>query len=78
MWYAFSMNALTIIMSSFLFIGSVGGLTYFLTAQTRRDADKWLVDRRITQRRHDLQDASPSASDKRHNNDRRQSEQQTT
>ncbi len=38
------MNAVTLILSSFLFIGSVGGLTYFLANQTRRDADKWLVD----------------------------------
>lgn len=71
------MNAFTIIMSSFVFIGAVGGLTYFLANQTRRDADKWLVDRRIAQRRHESKDPSQSTSDERRNTDRRDSEQQT-
>ena len=34
-----------------VFIAAVIGLTYMLSTSTKKDADRWLVDRRVVQRR---------------------------
>ena len=39
------------ILAPILFIGAIVGLTYVLAASTKKDAHRWLVDRRIVQRR---------------------------
>ncbi len=42
------------ILTPLVFISAVIGLTYMLSSSTKKDADRWLVDRRIVQRRkHD-------------------------
>lgn len=39
------------ILTPLLFLGAVAGLIYMLVASTKKDADRWLVDRRVIQRR---------------------------
>ncbi len=39
------------ILTPILFIGAIIGLTYMLAVSTKKDADRWLVDRRVLQRR---------------------------
>ncbi len=57
-----------------LFIGAIVGLTYVLSRSTKRDADRWLVDRRVVQRRK--QDAgAPVNLAERRAAERRQPEQ---
>ena len=42
------------ILTPLVFIAAIIGLTYLLSASTKKDADRWLVDRRVIQRRkHD-------------------------
>ena len=53
------MGILVVVLGSILFVGAVLGLTYILTLHTRRDADRWLADRRISQRRTEP-DARPT------------------
>lgn len=57
-----------------LFIGAIVGLTYILSRSTKKDADRWLVDRRVVQRRR--QDTgSPVNLAERRAAERRQPEQ---
>ena len=42
------------ILTPLVFIAAVIGLTYVLSSSTKKDADRWLVDRRVIRRRkHD-------------------------
>ncbi|MCH8203818.1 MAG: hypothetical protein IID09_01575 [Candidatus Hydrogenedentes bacterium] len=42
------------ILTPLVFIAAVIGLTYMLSTSSKKDADRWLVDRRVVQRRkHD-------------------------
>ncbi len=61
------------ILTPLLFIAAVMGLTYMLSSSTKKDADRWLVDRRIIQRRkHD--DGVPVNLAERREIERRQPE----
>ncbi len=39
------------ILTPVLFFGAIVGLTYMLAVSTKKDAHRWLVDRRVLQRR---------------------------
>lgn len=61
------------ILTPLLFIAAVIGLTYMLSSSTKKDANRWLVDRRIIQRRkHD--DGVPVSLAERREIERRQPE----
>ena len=45
------MSFLILILIPLAFIGAVAGLTRILSTSTRNDADRWLVDRRVVERR---------------------------
>lgn len=61
------------ILAPILFIGAIVGLTYMLAASTKKDAHRWLADRRVLQRRK--QDAgAPVNSAERRKVERRQPE----
>lgn len=54
-WYALIMSFLMLILTPLVFIGAVVGLTRILSTSTKKDADRWLVDRRLLDRRqHDV------------------------
>ncbi len=62
------------ILTPLVFIAAVVGLTYMLSSGTKKDADRWLADRRVLQRRkHD--DGAPASSDERRRTERRQPEE---
>ncbi len=61
------------ILTPLVFIAAVIGLTYMLSSSTKKDADRWLVDRRILQRRkHDS--GTPASLAERRRTERRQPE----
>ncbi len=45
------MSYLVLILTPLAFIGAVVGLTRMLSTSTKNDADRWLVDRRVEDRR---------------------------
>ena len=62
------------ILAPILFIGAIVGLTYMLAASTKKDAHRWLVDRRVLERRK--QDAgAPVDLTQRRKTERRQRKQ---
>ncbi len=61
------------ILTPLVFIAAVIGVTYMLSNSTKKDADRWLVDRRIVQRRkHD--DGTSAEVGERRRIERRQPE----
>lgn len=62
------------ILTPILFIGAIVGLTYMLAVSTKKDADRWLVDRRVIQRRKQDNGASVELAERREV-ERRQPEQ---
>lgn len=49
------MSFLYLILIPLVFIGAVVGLTRILSTSTKKDADRWLADRRVEDRRqHDV------------------------
>ena len=64
------MSSMTAILVSVLFLASVAGLTYALMLGTKKDADRWLVDRRVTDRRNQA-DSAPVQVPERRTSERR-------
>lgn len=59
------MSSITVIFVSVLFLASVAGLTYALMMGTKKDADRWLVNRRLTDRRKRAAGTSPEEPERR-------------
>lgn len=64
------------ILAPVAFIAVVAGLVYALNTGTKRDADRWLVDRRMAQRRHEARSNEPAADPERRHGDRRKGDEQ--
>ena len=65
------------ILAPLVFIAAVAGLVYMLSSGTKKDADRWLVDRRVLQRRKQ-DDGAPATSDERRRTERRQPDEPAT
>ena len=59
------MSILLSILTTVAFIGAVVGLTHVLSASTKNDADRWLADRRILERRKQDLGAEDNLSERR-------------